>query len=168
MLHKKMTWCCRDCKGHECLMELTPGPPLCMLKVVRPDAFQMGPIVNLTCGLHPDDDLVQQPGNHVFNSSAGGNQKVQEGYPHEIHQKVFFPCYRSKLHSVVRLTFPEILADKYTCLGSPKCINNTLSSHIVCYTTGNVRTSYVNASFEGSGHHVLLGVLLAWFIYFMC
>lgn len=146
-------------------MELTPGPPLCMLKVIRPNAFKNGTVKNLTCGLDPDDDLVQQPGNHVFTSSAGNNSQRHGEYPHGIQQKVFYPCFGNKLHSVVRLTFPEILADNYTCLGSPKCLNNTLCSHILCYTTGNVRLSYVNASLDSCGHHVLLAILLAWFAY---
>lgn len=141
-------------------MDVIPGPPECMLKVGSQRGDPTNSTRNLTCGLDPEDGLVSNPMKPVFGPPASTAETELGGLPPGVQQKVFYPCLKGELHPVVRLSFPKVFSDNYTCLGNPKCLKQGLSSQIVCYTTGQVRFSLISGGSGRKNKNLTLLLLL--------
>lgn len=145
-------------------MYLTPGPPICMIDLKQRAWDPTNSTRKHTCGLEMDDHFVQNPGKPVYGSPGSNAEIVFYGMPPGVHLKVFYLCLMGELQAVSRVSFPRYLADNYTCMESPKCIDGKVSNQIVCYTMGGVRFSMVNTGFSARSQSMLMlaALLLTW------
>lgn len=121
----------------------------------------------LTCGLEANDASVLHPGKPLFGTLGSDPENTLYGTPASVELKVFSPCIGGKFQLVTRVNFVQALADNYTCMGSPMCIDGIVSSRIVCYTLGKVYHSVLFESLGTRTHSllILMTLLPVWLVY---
>ncbi|GMH44807.1 hypothetical protein BSKO_12759 [Bryopsis sp. KO-2023] len=124
------------CSGQRCTMDFAHKPSTCFFNNFGVDVDLKNASRNATCGFKPEDSSWLVPAANPFTlRSMSNDSSCSSAIPPSARSEMWAPCVNGEPQLRVRLVFQREMAENYSCILTPTCVNGTRHSRLVCFIT---------------------------------